>query len=219
MRCLSARVVGSVLGSVLVVAGVLKFVDPGEMPSTVVTTFASAWVETLLPVAEIAFGSWLLTQRWRFGSWAVAVVVFSGFALHTLRLGLAGQVSCGCLGSVQVNPWYTLAFDAAAVLALLVWRPRWTGWPATSELRAVGVASGLLAACLVGGLLLALGMFGSLGAAVAQLRGEPFVVSPYPVNVGVSAPSEEMVADFDVTNYDDAPVQIIGGARPIALVW
>ena len=45
------------------------------------------------------------------------------FACVSFSKGLAGEASCGCFGTVKVNPWYTFALDAAAVAALLRWRP------------------------------------------------------------------------------------------------
>jgi hypothetical protein len=49
---------------------------------------------------------------------------FGGFALISLYKGISGESTCGCFGRVPVNPWYTFTLDAAAVLALLRWRPR-----------------------------------------------------------------------------------------------
>ncbi len=56
--------------------------------------------------------------------WALSLLCFSGFALVSFYKGISGQATCGCFGRVPVNPWYTFALDAAAVLALLRWRPR-----------------------------------------------------------------------------------------------
>jgi hypothetical protein len=57
-------------------------------------------------------------------TWALSLLCFSGFALISLYKGISGYSTCGCFGRVPVSPWYTFALDAAAVLALLRWRPR-----------------------------------------------------------------------------------------------
>ena len=36
---------------------------------------------------------------------------------------LSGRCSCGCFGSLCINPWYVLAFDLAVVVLLLRLRP------------------------------------------------------------------------------------------------
>jgi hypothetical protein len=41
----------------------------------------------------------------------------------TLYKAITGAASCGCFGSVQVNPWITLfAIDLPALLALSIFR-------------------------------------------------------------------------------------------------
>ncbi len=45
-------------------------------------------------------------------------------SLVTLYKGITGAESCGCFGSVHVNPWITLfAIDLPAVIALVLFRP------------------------------------------------------------------------------------------------
>jgi len=50
---------------------------------------------------------------------------FIVFSLVTLYKALSGADSCGCFGSVHVNPWITLlVIDLPAVVALAIFRPR-----------------------------------------------------------------------------------------------
>ncbi len=72
---------------------------------------------------ELAFGCWLLAGICARASWAVALGCFTSFCGVALYKALSGEVSCGCFGTVPVNPWHTLAFDVGAVAALLVCRP------------------------------------------------------------------------------------------------
>ncbi|MHC4647202.1 MAG: hypothetical protein ACYTBJ_17050, partial [Planctomycetota bacterium] len=53
------------------------------------------------------------------------MVCFCLFSFVTLYKGITGAASCGCFGSVHINPWLTLfAIDLPAVLSLAILRPR-----------------------------------------------------------------------------------------------
>ena len=74
---------------------------------------------------ELALGIWLLSDIFRKLSWLAALVCFSLFSIVTLYKGLSGADSCGCFGSVKINPWITLfAVDVPAILALIIFRPK-----------------------------------------------------------------------------------------------
>jgi hypothetical protein len=50
--------------------------------------------------------------------------VFSPFSMVTFYKGVTGVASCGCFGSVHVNPWITLfAIDLPSVITLSIFRP------------------------------------------------------------------------------------------------
>ena len=58
---------------------------------------------------------------------------FSAFSAVTLYKALTGADSCGCFGSVHVNPWITLfAIDLPAVITLSIFRPEFSLPPALS---------------------------------------------------------------------------------------
>jgi hypothetical protein len=58
-------------------------------------------------------------------AWPAAFACFSFFSVITLYRAATGAGSCGCFGSVHVNPWITLfAIDLPAVLALSLFRPK-----------------------------------------------------------------------------------------------
>ena len=56
-------------------------------------------------------------------TWLITLGCFALFTLVSLNKALSGAASCGCFGTVQVNPWYTTVLDAAAVIALLRYHP------------------------------------------------------------------------------------------------
>jgi hypothetical protein len=52
---------------------------------------------------------------WRYILW-FGLVLFAAFGANSLYLALHGAASCGCFGSLHVNPWWTFALDATVVL-------------------------------------------------------------------------------------------------------
>jgi hypothetical protein len=57
---------------------------------------------------EIALGIWLLSGLFKKAAWLAAITCFSLFSFITLYKALTGAESCGCFGSVHINPWITL---------------------------------------------------------------------------------------------------------------
>ncbi len=112
------------LGALLIVAGALK----GWQLLTEPVANNSIWSYRpflILTVDfELALGIWLLSGLFKKAAWLVALICFSLFSFITLYRGLTGAESCGCFGSVHVNPWVTLfAIDIPSVIGLLVFRP------------------------------------------------------------------------------------------------
>jgi hypothetical protein len=74
---------------------------------------------------ELALALWLLSGLYKKPAWLAATACFSLFSCVTLYKGLTGAASCGCFGTVHVNPWITLfLIDLPAVAALIAFRPR-----------------------------------------------------------------------------------------------
>src|SRR5205823_117101 len=132
----------------------------------------------------VVLGVWLLWGRKPVGAWAAAVATFGCFAGTSLYLGWEGQTSCGCFGNFSVHPWYAFGIDLAALAALLLGRPDlrflwersrsdWSRllWRGACGLAGVAAVLGLLAG-------VAFLRFGSVGAALAALRGEEVSVRP-----------------------------------------
>ena len=85
---------------------------------------------------EFALAIWLFSGLFKKAAWLAAVSCFSLFSAITLYKAIAGAESCGCFGSVHVNPWITFfAVDLPAVIALSIFRPRLSFPPTLSFLR------------------------------------------------------------------------------------
>ena len=112
------------LGALLIVAGVLK----GWQLLTEPIANNSIWTWRPFMVLqvdfELALGIWLLSGLFKKAAWLAALLCFSVFSAIMLYKGLSGAESCGCFGSVHVNPWVTLfAIDLPALIALSIFRP------------------------------------------------------------------------------------------------
>lgn len=85
---------------------------------------------------ELALAIWLLSGLFKKAAWMATLLCFSAFSAITLYKGITGAESCGCFGSVHVNPWITLfAIDLPAVITLSIFRPRLSFSPVMSFLR------------------------------------------------------------------------------------
>ena len=73
-------------------------------------------------VGEILFALVLIADIWRTWMWLLSLLGFLAFTLVSVMKGLSGESSCGCFGSVPVNPWITATFDATVVVLLAVFR-------------------------------------------------------------------------------------------------
>ena len=82
----------------------------------------------LVVVGEILFALILIAGIWQQWMWLLSLLGFSMFTLVSLMKGLSGESSCGCFGTVTVNPWITTGLDLTIVIFLTVFRERidWT---------------------------------------------------------------------------------------------
>ena len=79
-------------------------------------------------VGEILFALVLIADIWRQWTWLLSLLGFSVFTLVSLMKGLSGETSCGCFGTVTVNPWITAGLDLIIAAFLMIFRERidWT---------------------------------------------------------------------------------------------
>lgn len=113
------------LGLLLVVAAVLK----GHELLTVPVANQDIWSSRAFLIFqvefELALGIWLLSGVFKPLAWLAGVACFTLFCGVALYKALTGAASCGCFGTVHVNPWITLfAIDLPAAILLLVLRPK-----------------------------------------------------------------------------------------------
>jgi hypothetical protein len=107
-----------VAGILLLVAVSLKALSPAESLS-----FESDYGLPLGSSAALIASEWLLGVLLVAGLWqrqtiGVALVGFTTFALFSLYRGLVGAESCGCFGTLEVNPWLTFVLDVVIAAAL-----------------------------------------------------------------------------------------------------
>jgi thiol-disulfide isomerase/thioredoxin len=112
------------LGILLLAAAVMK----GHQLLTEPAANADIWTNRAFMILtvefELALGIWLLSGLFKRLAWLVVLGCFLLFSVITLYKGLSGFASCGCFGTVHINPWITLwVVDIPAVLALCIFRP------------------------------------------------------------------------------------------------
>jgi len=121
----ASNIVLKLLGILLLTAAVLK----GWQLLTEPMANKDIWTNRAFLIFtvefEIALGIWLLSGLFKKAAWLATISCFTLFCFVTLYKSLSGAESCGCFGSVHVNPWITLlAIDLPAVLALVIFRPK-----------------------------------------------------------------------------------------------
>jgi hypothetical protein len=175
--------------------------------------FATVLTETLL-------GLWLISGRSPHLSRWAALSFFGLLSLVSLYLGIQGQSSCGCFGRIEVSPWATFAVDAAAVLALTIFRPRRGSDTGLGPVRWQGAAWTLAGTVLL--LLLAAAWLvlqgGSPAAALARLRGETVSVDPAATDLGRGERGEKRTFPVTLTNNTNRVIRVVGGTSDCSCV-
>jgi hypothetical protein len=112
--------VSKVLGVVLLVTAGLKAHTLLADAPTYYNLFGAVEVTYAACLIEFVIGNWLLVGLHPQTARRVSIALFSIFLAAALGGALNGDYSCGCLGAVQISPWYAVVFDALAVAALLI---------------------------------------------------------------------------------------------------
>lgn len=180
---------------------------------------ASPQFQFLAIEMETLFGLWLLSGWAQRAAWFGTLCFFLLLAGVSLHLALAGQVSCGCFGEFQVNPWLTFYLDLAIVGLLAIIRPHKQATP-SSPCEASGIAlltasSKITVGAVVLFLLIAFAFtlfVDSPADTLAWLRGESLTITPGISNLGDAAPGESRQISLAVFNHTDRPIKIVGAA-------
>ncbi len=120
----AGNVLLKVLGVLLLTAAILK----GRQLLTEPVAGNDIWSYRPLLILTVEFelglGIWLVSGLFRKAAWLASLICFSFFSAITFYKAISGFASCGCFGSVHVNPWITLfAIDLPSVVALSFCRP------------------------------------------------------------------------------------------------
>jgi len=101
-----SKVTRTVLGLLLIAVAVLKFYGMSISAAPRVGWFAQPWLQLSVAVWEVVLGVWLLSGSHYVGSWFSVFGTLLAFAGVSGYLGITGVPSCGCLGAVDVSPWW-----------------------------------------------------------------------------------------------------------------
>lgn len=114
------------LAGILLLAGAWLKVQQLLTEPIISESFWESWAFFVIQIPlEIGLGTWLLSGLFRKAGWLIAVFSFGLFIVVTLQKTLAGAESCGCFGSIKVDPRITLfAIDIPCFLGLLIFRPK-----------------------------------------------------------------------------------------------
>ena len=108
---------------VLFVAATLKALQLATEPVPGTSIFGARWFLMAVVEFEFLFGACLAANVWPRPAWVASLVCFAAFTCVSLFKAITGNSSCGCFGSIEVNPWYTLGLDISVLLSLLRYRP------------------------------------------------------------------------------------------------
>jgi thiol-disulfide isomerase/thioredoxin len=124
MKLSANDIVLKVLGLLQVAAAVMKGYELLTVPVANADIWSNRYFLIFTVEFELALGIWLLSGLFKRAAWLAAMGCFVLFSGVTLYKALTGAASCGCFGTVQVNPWITLlAIDLPAVVFLSIFRP------------------------------------------------------------------------------------------------
>jgi hypothetical protein len=201
------------LGILLLTAAALKLHGWAVDPVRPTGWFAIPAVQFTIVLVEAALGVWFLTGWANSAAWLAAFSLFSLFSVVSFRQGWIGEASCGCFGSLAVNPWLAFGIDVAALALLAITRPSRDDFSALRLTLTTGVMRTAFAVVLIAGA--GLGVLtwrhGSLDAAFASLRGDSLTLSPPLVDLGSGPANASRVAEVELFNHTAEPVLIYGG--------
>lgn len=200
------------IGLVLVVAALLKWHGWSIDPVRPTGVFSHQAVQTVIVFVELCFGAWFLSSIQRTGAWLCATVMFMFFACVSFSQGWTGEASCGCFGSVKVNPWISFTFDVLIVVLLLAARPSREAITALKPaMRAAIPLISIVIAILATFFISAYFYDGSLEVTIARLRGDDLAIVPSVVDLGDCSAGVSQTVETKVANFSRKTIFVYGG--------
>lgn len=156
---------------------------------------------------ELVLCIWLASGLQLRSAWVAAIAVFLAFAGINFSLGVQGKTSCGCVGSLALNPWIVFSADLLVLVGLLHWSPH-------SLFHISNFALFLAWRELILMPILALVLFGGLAwvpSIRASLFPEGVLLHPQVSNLGSFSTGVEVVTRVTITNNSEVRVRLLGG--------
>jgi hypothetical protein len=130
------RGVRPIIGTALIGASILKAIELATEPTLDNRWFSSRAFWTTIVELQFVLGMLLVLDLLRKVTLLVTTLLFSVFVVYTLSMGLLDE-QCGCLGRLEIDPWYVCAFDCLALSTLLWLFPQAWSVPPVSRVRFV----------------------------------------------------------------------------------
>lgn len=149
------KIVMAVVAAFLIVAAALKAKQILTEP-ILTKGFWESWLFLVIQIPlEFGLGIWLISGLFRKAAWLAGTLAFGGFVIITGYKAISGDASCGCFGTVHVNPWITLlTIDVPLFILLLAFRPKGEKllpppWPSAKHFFGVAIPTIIFLAILV----------------------------------------------------------------------
>ena len=149
------RIVMTVAGAFLIVAAALKTSQLLTEP-ILSKGFWESWAFFVFQIPlEFGLGIWLVCGLFRKAAWLLGTIAFCGFIFVTGYKAFGGAASCGCFGTVHVNPWITLlTIDIPLFVLLVIFRPKGEKllpppWPSAKHFFGVAIPTVVLLVTIV----------------------------------------------------------------------
>jgi uncharacterized membrane protein YphA (DoxX/SURF4 family) len=118
------RVMRIFIGILLLVAAITKAHQLATVPSLGTGILEARWFNIFVVQFELLFGIWLFVGLMPRLTWLASLACFVVFATVSAWKWISGSESCGCFGTVQVYPAWTLLLDLVVIGLLIVFRPK-----------------------------------------------------------------------------------------------
>jgi thiol-disulfide isomerase/thioredoxin len=149
------KIVMAVVAAFLIVAATLKAKQILTEP-ILTKGFWESWLFLVIQIPlEFGLGIWLICGLFRKAAWLLATLAFGGFIIITGYKAISGEASCGCFGTVHINPWITLStIDIPLFILLALFRPKGEKflpppWPSAKHFFSVAIPTVIFLAALV----------------------------------------------------------------------